>query len=217
MRKTFRLIFLLPFLLLAASCIREQLPTHFSLADGAPVTLKLDFGSTLPMDVQVGTKAEASRADESHVHDLYVLIFDNDDENGKKFYGRYFSYEQQVTTLRKLEDANNECWFVSNKTISGVTPAVNETKGAVKISTQAHANCTLVVLANMFGSRSIDTDDPGMVWGTLGNNDTPTYSQDYNITLSPIDAKVTFRVKVDSRFIDAIRTRYWNVNQAPAA
>ncbi len=259
MRKTFRLIFLLPFLLLAASCIREQLPTHFSLPEGSPVNLKLDFGSSLPLDVQVGTKAEASRADESNVHDLYVLIFD---QNGDKFYGRYFSYEQQVSSLRKLEDANNECWFVSNKTISGVTPAVNETKGAVKISTQAHANCTLVVLANisnaltsldgqdpvtrlnalqdltelqsvqvvleqatvnrenlflMLGSRAIDTDDPGMVWGTLGNNDTPTYSPDYNITLSPVDAKVKFRVKVDSRFIDAIRTRYWNVNRAPSA
>ena len=104
MRKTFRIFFLLTALLLATSCVREMLPTTFRLADGAPVTLKLDFGSTLPMDVQVGTKAEASRADESHVHDLYVLIFDNDDDNGRKFYGRYFSYEQQVTTLRKLED-----------------------------------------------------------------------------------------------------------------
>lgn len=259
MRKSFRLLFLLPPLLLAASCIREPLLTHFSLPEGSPVNLKLDFGSTLPLDVQVGTKAEASRADESNVHDLYVLIFD---QNGDKFYGRYFSYEQQVSSLRKLDDANNECWFVSNKTISGVTPAVNETKGAVKISTQAHANCTLVVLANisnaltsldgqdpvtrlnalqdmtelqnvkvvleqatvnrdnlflMFGSRSIDTDDPGMVWGTLGNNDTPTYSPDYNITLSPIDAKVKFRVKVDSRFIDAISTRDWNVNRVPSA
>ncbi len=259
MGKTIRHTFLLPLLLLAASCMREPLLTHFGLPEGSPVNLTLDFGSTLPLDVNVGTKAEASRADESHVHDLYVLIFDQD---GNKFYGRYFSYEQQVKSLRKLEDANNECWFVSNKTIANVTPAVNETKGAVKISTQAHANCTLVVLANisnaltsldgqepvtrlnalqdlselqdirvvleqatvnrenlflMLGHRTIDTDDPDMVWGTLGNNDAPAYSQNYNISLSPVDAKVKFRVKVDSRYIDEIKTRYWNVNRAPSA
>ena len=258
MRKAFHIL-LLPLLLTLASCLREPLETRFGLPEGSPVELTLGFGSTLPLDVQVGTKAEASRADESHVHDLYVLIFKQD---GTKFYGRYFSYGQQVTTLRKLEDANHECWFVSNKTISGVTPAVNETKGAVKISTQAHPNCTLVVLANisnaltsldgkdpvtrlnevedlaelqevqvvleqetvnredlflMLGHRTIDTDDPAMVWGTLGANDAPTYSDDYNVTLSPIDAKVKFRVKIDTRYIDAIQPRYWNVNQAPAA
>ncbi len=259
MGKTIRHTLLLPLLLLTVSCMREPLLTHFGLPEGSPVNLTLDFGSTLPLDVNVGTKAEASRADESHVHDLYILIFDQD---GNKFYGRYFSYEQQVKSLRKLEDANNECWFVSNKTIANVTPAVNETKGAVKISTQAHANCTLVVLANisnaltsldgqepvtrlnalqdlselqdirvvleqatvnrenlflMLGHRTIDTDDPDMVWGTLGNNDTPAYSQNYNISLSPVDAKVKFRVKVDSRYIDEIKTRYWNVNRAPSA
>ena len=258
MRKAFHIL-LLPLLLTLASCLREPLETRFGLPEGSPVELTLGFGSTLPLDVQVGTKAEASRADESHVHDLYVLIFKQD---GTKFYGRYFSYGQQVTTLRKLEDANHECWFVSNKTISGVTPAVNETKGAVKISTQAHPNCTLVVLANisnaltsldgkdpvtrlnevedlaelqevqvvleqetvnredlflMLGHRTIDTDDPAMVWGTLGANDAPTYSDDYNVTLSPIDAKVKFRVKIDTRYIDAIQPRYWNVNQAPTA
>ena len=145
-------------LLSAVSCMREPLQTRFALPEGAPVELTLGFGSTLPLDVQVGTKAEASRADESHVHDLYVLIFKQD---GTKFYGRYFSYGQQVTTLRKLEDANHECWFVSNKTISGITPAVSETKGAVKISTQAHANCTMVVLANISNAlTSLDGKDP---------------------------------------------------------
>ena len=257
MRKAVPILIIL--LLSAVSCMREPLQTRFALPEGAPVELTLGFGSTLPLDVQVGTKAEASRADESHVHDLYVLIFKQD---GTKFYGHYFSYGQQVTTLRKLEDANHECWFVSNKTISGVSPVVDETKGAVKISTQAHANCTLVVLANisnaltsldgkdpvtrlnevedlaelkgiqvvleqetvnredlflMLGHRSIDTDDPAMVWGTLGANDAPTYSDDYNVTLSPIDAKVKFRVKIDTRYIDTIQPRYWNVNQAPAA
>ena len=266
MRK--RILILLPFLLLAVSCMREILPVQFRLPEGAPVTLKLDFGTDLPLDVQVGTKAEASRADESHVHDLYVLIFDNDDENGKKFYGRYFSYEQQVSTLRKLEDANKECWFVANKTISGVTPAISQTRGAVKISTQAHEHCTLVVLANisnaltsldgedpvtrlnevthfdelkgiqvvleqetvnrenlflMLGTKAVDTTNPNMKWGELDGSDNPTYydgtggTDDFNVTLTPLDAKVKFRIKIDKTFIDEIRPRYWNVNQAPSA
>ena len=158
MRKAVPTLILFALLLSAVSCLREPLQTSSALPEGAPVELTLGFGSTLPLDVQVGTKAEASRTDESHVHDLYVLIFKQD---GTKFYGRYFSYGQQVTTLRKLEDANNECWFVSNKTITGVTPAVSETKGAVKISTQAHANCTLVVLANISNAlTSLDGKDP---------------------------------------------------------
>ena len=66
---------------------------YADLPEGAPATLQISFGSAEMVQLSVGTKAEASDVDESRVHDLYVMIFDNAtlvDGSPKKIYGRYF-------------------------------------------------------------------------------------------------------------------------------
>ena len=120
--------------------------------EGQPVTLYLGFDSLDQVDVQVGTKAEASRVDESRIHDLYVLIFD---KSGDKFYGRHFSYEHLISKLTDLVNNNkNEGWYVDNVTVDNVN-SNNEsernklTKGVVKISTESKPDCSLFVLANL--------------------------------------------------------------------
>ncbi len=158
---------LLAVLTLACSRIMEEdrLPRNYSLPDGVPVTLKIDFGSSEMIKLDVGTKAEAPEADESRVHDLYVMIFDNTTLVGgspKKIYGRYFSYEHLASDLASMNANPNEGWWVENKTLPGVSPAVSQTAGAVKVSTVTCSNAFLVVLANVTNAVSSMSDDPDL-------------------------------------------------------
>lgn len=149
------LLVLLPLLPFLASCepYEAGMQLQPSLPDGTPVTLRIGFGKTQMTDIDVvATKGEASAVDETRVHDLYVLIFDNNQTvNGsaRKIYGRYFSFEHMTSTLAALDAMSNEGWWVQNKTMSGVTPVVEETTGIVKISTVSSTNATLVLLANL--------------------------------------------------------------------
>ena len=140
--KRFAGIFLMAILTLV-SCSRmmeETLPGE-CYPEGTPVTLKLGFGTPDFLDVNIGTKAEASAADESRVRELYVLLFDQD---GNKFYGRNFSYSQKIASLSTLiNDTENDGWYIETDN-NGVT-----TRGVVKLSTVSKPNCTLVVLANV--------------------------------------------------------------------
>lgn len=159
--KRFVRIFFLFFTLVLSSCFREELDVRMEVPEGTPVNIVLNFDAEDMLDVQVGTKAESSRADESRVHDLYVMIFNNED--GKCFYNRFFSYEHLETKLSDLLSQPNEGWFVENVTLEQLAnDATKKTRGVVKISTEAHPNCTLVLLANVVNTvTSLDgQEDP---------------------------------------------------------
>ena len=266
MKKSIRIALPLLFLL-TVSCIREDLPTRFRVPEGTPVTLTIEFGAEAPIDVQVGTKAEVARADESRVHDLYVLIFDN---SGTRRYGRYFSYQHKWDTPNELYSDENESegWYVENKTLDGVSPAVAQTVGAVKIATAALNPCTLVLLANVSNTLiSLGGEDPldalnsvtnytdlkdlpvrleqdivvrndlflmlgeypgldmtSMTWGERENIGTeqdpvyrPHYSGTYKVTLSPVDAKVKFRIRANSTNIKDLTPHKWAVYNIPSS
>ena len=167
MMKKRALILLLSVLTFAVSCIREDLPTRMSLPEGTPVTITIGFGATTPVEVSVGTKAEASGPDESRVHDLYVLIFNS---QGKRHYGRYFNYEQKWDDIADLNNTSNERegWYVANKTMGGVANPIPQTSGAVKIATSTTPNCTLVLLANVSNTLiSLNGEDPLTVLNNL--------------------------------------------------
>lgn len=160
------LIAVLAWLTLSCSRFQEDPPVraHY-LPDGTPVVLNIPFGSSEMMELQVSTRAEASEADESRVHDLYVLIFDNtslEDGSPKKIYGRYFSYEHLAADLASLDANPNEGWWVENKTLPGIDPPVTTTAGAVKISTTVCSNALLIVLANVTNAVSSMSDDPNL-------------------------------------------------------
>ena len=77
--------------LVFCSCIRDHFEEIVPVPDGTPITLALSFGSPAVPTVEVGTRAEATDVDESHIHDLYVFIF-RWDADSTKLYGRYLSY-----------------------------------------------------------------------------------------------------------------------------
>ena len=140
-------ILILHILLLLPSCVREPFEPRYDLPDGTPVTICIGFGAEEQYDVQVGTKAASSHVDESRVHDLYVMIFD---ESGNKFYGRNFTFEHLTEDLSDLVSQPNEGWFVDNVTVEDVKNGSDkQTRGVVKITTEARTGCTLVLLANL--------------------------------------------------------------------
>lgn len=234
--------------LLLASCMREkENPAQDRYPDGTPVTMNIGFGYQDLLDVQIGTKAEASAADESRVHDLYVMLFDS---SGNKFYGRYFTYEHLISSLSTLDAQSNEGWYVENSA---------NTSGVVKISTEAKTNCTLVLIANVSNTiTALDGRDPvdrladveslsqlnnvkvtleqevvnradlflmlgtkdGLNTGEMVWGTLPsTYSSDYKVQLNALDAKVKFCIKYNSTNIDASKStpRYWQVFNVPAS
>ena len=222
----------------------------------------LDFGPEQLAPLRVGTKASSNRADEQRVHDLYVMIFDSE---GNRFYNRFFSYEHLVSDRAALLAQNNEGWFVDNVSLSDLADDATkdkQTRGVVKISTQAKSGCTLILLANVKNAvmnlkgadDPIDFLDDVNNAGTLelfrhirvkltqdatsrndlvlmlGKNDTPwntgemawdydntgDYTDDYKISLKPLDAKVKFRIKYNSTKIQSINPRLWRVYNVPS-
>ena len=250
---------LLASLLPVFSCSRSLMEPDApeTLPDGVPVTLTIPFSGTDLYEVTVGTKAEASSVNETHVHDLYVMIFDNTDlvgdnnDSPRKIYGRFFSYEHLKESLSALNADDNECWYVENKNLEGTVAA---TTGAVKVSTITCSDARLVVIANVTNAiMNLDGEDAldrlkevthykelqgievrleqdivnrkdlflmkgelavntaSMNWGTLPKN----YDPDYTVSLVPVDAKVKFRVKVNSTNISAVTPVYWQVHNTP--
>ena len=235
--------------LLLASCMREKedLTAPESYPEGTPVTMNIGFGYQDLLDVQIGTKAEASADDESRVHDLYVMLFDS---SGNKFYGRYFTYEHLNPSLSDLDSHSNEGWYVENSA---------NTRGVVKISTESKNNCTLVVIANVSNTiTSLDGRDPvdrladvesltqlnnvkvtleqevvnradlflmlgtkdGLNTGEMVWGELPsTYNTNYKVQLNALDAKVKFCIKYNSTNIDASKSspRYWQVFNVPSS
>lgn len=262
MRRLIRIfVFLLAVVLAAPSCLERELePGLSSLPDGTPVTLCIGFGASGPFEVETGTKAMANRADESRVHDLYVMIFKND---GTRFYRRYFSYEHlNTTSINDLIASPNEGWWVDNLSLTDLTDSpTKQTQGVVKISTEAWAGCTLVLLANVKNAvTNLDgVEDPVayltheittlskfqsirvglkqaavnrtdlflmmgkltgintglMNWGSM-DGQTPIYNDTYQVSLKPLDAKVKFRVRANSTYIDNIEARNWQVFRVPS-
>ena len=263
MKALVRILLLFVAFLTAVSCVREQLENeHWSLPEGTPVTLLLGFGSDELSPIQVGTKATSNRADEQRIHDLYVMFFDS---AGNRFYNRYFSYEHLVSNRSDLLAQNNEGWFVDNVTLTDLANNATknkQTRGVVKISTQAKSGCTLILLANVKNAvmnlkgadDPIDFLDDDSNAGTLelfrkirvkltqdatsrndlflmlGKNETAwntgemawdyentgDYTDDYNISLKPLDAKVKFRIKYNSNKINSINPRLWRVYNVPS-
>lgn len=275
-----RIAYIVLFLLLAVSCSRimePEAPQGTNVPNGLPITLYIPFGSTEMLDVDVQTKAEAAGADETRVHDLYVMIFSNRDkiddaerelyDSPRKIYGRYFSYEHINTDLDALNADPNESWYVKNKNLSG---SIAETTGAVKISTETCDDAILVVIANVSNSVTnldgedaldrlnavrhlkelqsievrleqdvVNRKDLFLMTGSLGKEGDPEnpgsrdvfntanfrwnkeepneteYNETYHVDLTPIDAKVKFRVEVDTYNISDVRPVYWQVFNTP--
>lgn len=249
------------------SCGRElrddSRPEEQLLPAGVPVMLTIPFGSSDLYEVSVSTRSDAGTVNESHIHDLYVMIFDNDDTatgSARKIYGRYFNFEHRRETLSELNSKDNECWYVENKDLGG---SVARTRGAVKVSTITRDDVVIAILANVENAvATVDQNDAigvlngvedldglrgltvslkqdvvnrkdfFLMLGTLGYNDGKTistrsmrwnlpapndlnYDPDYTVSMKNVNAKVKFRIKVNTDNISNVTPVYWQVCSAP--
>ena len=260
-----RILHIAILVLLTASCAKEAEPLVVGedLPPGVPTMLTIPFGSNDLMQVDVGTKADAGFINESNIHDLYVFLFDKKDlstGSARKVYGRYFNFDHRRSSLDELNNHDNECWYVENKSIGSTN---KPTRGAVKISTVTREDVALVVLANVANSvMEMDSEDEitrlnqvedldelrgltvsleqdivnrkdlFLMMGTLGYDDGRTistgsmhwnrpatndleYDPDYKVELRTVNAKVKFRIKVNTDYISAVTPVYWQVCRTP--
>ena len=81
---------------LLGSCVQERPETEYDNCEGE-IDVVIPFGSPWGASVDVTTKSALSLADESHVFNLYLMIFAPDDPASpgamsgyKKVYGHFF-------------------------------------------------------------------------------------------------------------------------------
>lgn len=135
MRKMFRIVLLLGFLMACMACVKEN--PGGGVREGDPVELVLGFAA--PEPVVVSTKSTLRTAQESTIYNLYVFIFDSEQQ---KIYGKFFDAGNLGSSQ------SSDYWTVSNYKKNASTQKY-ETKGAVHIKTVARNGCTIVMICNI--------------------------------------------------------------------
>lgn len=120
-------------------CVREY-ENYSYQGEGEMIDLVIPFGAPQGTGVTVSTKAHLSLVDESHVFNMYLLIFDGSSDGSKKIYGHYFDGSNLGT------DSEQNWWTVDNMP-SASDPTT--TTGTLHIRTSKKGGCTVVAVANM--------------------------------------------------------------------
>lgn len=84
-------------LALVSACNDTELVKRNVVEEGIPVKVSLNFSSTMPEEVSVGTRADAEDP-EYRINDLYVLVFNPDGTLRENGWHEYTSLAEQTTT-----------------------------------------------------------------------------------------------------------------------
>ena len=209
---------------LATSCGKELLPGDgiVCVPEGEPVVMRLDFGSSAQDGLQVTTKSTLGEQPENMIFNMYVFIFDMNN-GGKKLYGRYFDYND-------LTNTSGDWWQVNNNVANGTTGAL-ETRGSVYLHTVSKPNCKVVAVCNidaemvnvspeqlssvekysdLYGQKAklnqLITSRSGYfpMSGEMSGIDTGVSDSWGSMVLKRLDAKISFRVYVDTTTVGAL-------------
>lgn len=119
--------------LMSISCVKENFtPSQSGVGEAR---FLLDFG--VKDDVAIQTKSTLDAKAESRVFNLYVFVFNS---NGDKVAGEYFDSKNLKASTTEVENATDNCWYVSNSTT---------TTGFVLFNCSAGEGLTLYVLSNL--------------------------------------------------------------------
>ena len=227
MRKgIFKSILLFAACFLLGACVRnlfdERDLVKMPLSDeGQLVDYVIKFGSPQGARVSVSTKGGLGTMRESNVFNLYLLIFEGNNNDSKRLYGHFFNNSNLDET------SLSNYWTVDNMSSDSDTP----TSGTLHIKTTAKAGCTIVAVANLnpndldvssgllstiktYGAlkeivatqvHSEVTANSGyfMMTGKVDNVDITSSSHDYSsvpakaLVLKRLYAKVTFNVQIN--------------------
>ena len=186
--------------------------------EGEAVDVVIPFGYSAPPQLTVDTRTTLSEEPENMVYNLYVFIFDMNN-NGKKIFGHYFDY-RNLSNSGASTLAN--WWEVENNATNAVTGAL-QTRGTIHIHTTSKPNCRIVAVTNIDAEmvnispeqlstvekyadiyeqkaklNQLITSRSGYfpMTGMIPSVDTGTSSLG-TLVLKRLDAKILFRVYVD--------------------
>lgn len=115
------------------SCVKENFtPPQSGVGEAR---FLLDFG--VKDDIAIQTKSTLDAKAERRVFNLYVFVFNS---NGDKVAGEYFDSKNLKASTTEVENATDNCWYVSNSTT---------TTGSVLFNCSAGEGFTLYVLSNL--------------------------------------------------------------------
>ena len=130
-RLTYLLFGVLLFSGVLSACVDSLRKVEFK--EGVPVEIAIPFGAESAMDITVQTKGGHTIDEESKVWNLYVFIFDSDQN---KIYGHFFD----ETNLGQSTDGS-DWWEVVNTSA--------KRGGTVHLKTLSQQNCTIVGISNI--------------------------------------------------------------------
>ncbi|MBO4475282.1 MAG: DUF4906 domain-containing protein [Bacteroidales bacterium] len=168
---------LLPVFLFAASVFSGGCVHEFELqpyGEGEMIDLDIPFGAPSGERVTVSTKSELSIDDESHIFNIYLLIFDGSSDSSKKVYGHYFD----GNNLGSGSDPSN--WWTIDNMPSALDP--DTSTGTLHIRTAKKAGCTIVAVANM------NPDDLDISPGLLSTM--KTYGEVKNVIATQVRSEI---------------------------
>ena len=164
-----RILLIMASAVLFQGCVREY-ENYSYQGEGEMIDLVIPFGAPQGTGVTVSTKAHLSLTDESHVFNMYLLIFGSD---GKKIYGHYFDGSNLGTSTE------NNWWTVDNMP-SASDPTT--TTGTLHIRTSKKGGCTVVAVANM------NPDDLDVSPGILST--IKTYGELNNVVATQVRSEI---------------------------
>ena len=165
----YRIFLIIASAVLFQGCVRE-FENYSYQGEGEMIDLVIPFGAPQGTGVTVSTKAHLSLSDESHVFNMYLLIFDS---GGKKIYGHYFDGSNLGTSTE------NNWWTVDNMP-SASDPTT--TTGTLHIRTAKKGGCTVVAVANM------NPDDLDVSPGILST--IKTYGELNNVVATQVRSEI---------------------------
>ena len=120
-----------------ASCIQENL--EFSEITGEEVWCNIDFSHKDFNNVQISTKATLDITQETRIHNMFVFLFNQD---GTRFYSRYFDKSNKKETEAEVTGADINCWYTYTQT-NGYTG------GTIRIKAPKASNAIMYIVANL--------------------------------------------------------------------
>ena len=128
-------------LLIATACTDEILMENGTVGDKEG-WVTLQFGHRDFEDIKIQSRYTLDAVQESYVRNLFVYVFSDD---GQRIYSHYFDSENLKTSANGVDSANENCWWVQNRTTSNNT----DTYGTIKIKAPAVTNGKLYIVANI--------------------------------------------------------------------
>lgn len=129
--------------LYATACMQEELSENEMYVGEEEVLATLKFSHKDFDVVNITTRATLDLIPESRVQNLFVYIFVGE----KRVYAHYFDRDDLVENQAEVEQSEDNCWYISNR--SSNVPTDQETTGYMRIKAPTFSGGDIYLVANI--------------------------------------------------------------------